>query len=80
MLHLLTKNLHDMIYSFWDIQHDRRKLVILGQFLPFYPTKNPKTQNFENMNNIAGNINILHICTKNHNHKIHGSLVAEWDS
>ena len=26
-----------MIYSSWDIEHYRLKLVIMGHFLPFYP-------------------------------------------
>ena len=42
VLHLCTKNLHDIIYNFWDIECDRLKLVIMGHFLPFYfPPKNP---------------------------------------
>ena len=38
-----------MIYSSEDIEHDRLKLVILGQFLPFYPPRNQKNLNFETM-------------------------------
>ena len=30
-----------MIYSFWDIEHDRLKLVILGHFWCFYPVLPP---------------------------------------
>ena len=30
-------------------------------FLPFYPSNNPKTQNFEKMKKMPGNIIILHI-------------------
>ena len=42
VLHLCTKNLHDIIYSFWDIECDRLKLVVMGHFLPFYfPPKIP---------------------------------------
>ena len=37
ILHLLTKNLDDMIYSSWDIECDRLKLVMMDHFLPFYP-------------------------------------------
>ena len=39
-----------MIYSSWDIECDRLKLVIMGQF-----------QNFKKMQKIAGDI-ILHMC------------------
>ena len=48
ILHLCTKNLDDMIYSSWDLECDRLKLVILGHFLHFYPSKNQTNQNFEN--------------------------------
>ena len=41
------QNLNDMIYSFWEIKQNILKLVILGHFLPFYPPKNPKNQDFE---------------------------------
>ena len=37
ILHLCTKNLDDMIYSFWDIEYDRMKLVIMGLSLLLYP-------------------------------------------
>ena len=30
---MCTKNLDDMIYSSWDIEFDRLKLLILGQFI-----------------------------------------------
>ena len=40
--------------------------VILGHFLPFYPTNNPKNQNFEKMKKTPGDIIILHTCIKNH--------------
>ena len=35
---LCTKNLHDMINRYQDIQCDRLKLVIMGHFLPFHST------------------------------------------
>ena len=38
-----------MTYSSWDKERDRLKLVILGQFLQFYPPKNKKYQNFAKM-------------------------------
>ena len=42
-----------MIYSSWDIECDRLKLVIMGHFLPFYlpPSKNQKNQNFKKTKN-----------------------------
>ena len=32
ILHLCTRNLDDMIYTSWDIECDRLKLVIMGHF------------------------------------------------
>ena len=40
--------------------------------------KNPKNQNFEKMKKIAGDIIILHMSTKNHNHMRYGSRDTEW--
>ena len=37
-LHLWTKHLDDMIYSSWDTECDKQKLVIMGDFCPFTPT------------------------------------------
>ena len=59
-----------MIYSSWDIEHEVPELVVSGHFLPFHPSKNSKNQSFEKMKKIAGDIIILHMCTKNHNHMI----------
>ena len=44
--------------------------VILVCLLPFC---NPKNQNFEKNDKIPGDIIILHSCTINHNHMMHGS-------
>ena len=45
--------------------------AILDHFLPFYPYKIPKNQNFEKMKKNPGDIIILHKCTKNHDHMLH---------
>ena len=77
ILYLCTKNLDDMIYSSWNIESDRLKLVIMSHFLPFLgggggpknkkQNKN-KNQNFEYMKKVAGDIIILHMYTTNYNH------------
>ena len=36
------QNLNDMIYSSWDIEQNKLKLVILGHFLPFISIKTLK--------------------------------------
>ena len=61
-------------YTVLEIECDRLKLGIMGHFLlfttpcspPFF--KNLKDQNFEKMKKIAGDIIILHMCIKYHNH------------
>ena len=56
ILYLCTNNLHDMIYSSWDIECDRLKLVIVGHSLPFtlypLPLKTQKNENFEKIKKI----------------------------
>ena len=44
--------------------------VILGHFLPFYHPNNWENQNFLKMTEASGDIIILNMCIKNHNHTI----------
>ena len=72
----------------WDIRRNRQKFfVILGHFLPFYPTKKPKSQNFEKIKKKkkkkkkkekTGDIIILHLSTTNDNHMMYGSWDMEY--
>ena len=62
-----------MVPAIWSATD--RIFVILGHFLPFHPTNNPKKQNFEKMKKTPGDIIILHKCTKNHDH----ILYCSWD-
>ena len=74
MLYFLKNNeKHLEISSFYTCLPKNLELVVLGHFLPFYPTKNPKNQSFEKMKIIAGDIIILEMCTKNHNHMMYSS-------
>ena len=41
--------------------------------------KNSKNQTFEKMKKIAGDIIILHMCNKNHNHIRYSSWDTKWD-
>ena len=66
-----------MIYSSQDIEQNKLKLIILGHLLPFYPSKNPKNQNFEKWKNFL-EIS-FYTCTKNHNHVMYSSWDTEWD-
>ena len=71
--------------SWWDdLQFLRYRVwhTEIGNFRSFFallPPKNPKNQNFEKMIKIAGDIIILHMCTKNHNPIMYGSWDTEWD-
>ena len=52
------------------------RIVILDQFLPFYPINNPKDQNFDKMKTktkTPGDIIILHKCAKNRDHMLYCS-------
>ena len=49
ILHMCTINDNHMVYTSWNIEHDRQIFVILDRFLPFYPPNNPKNQNSEKM-------------------------------
>ena len=58
-----------MNYSSWDIECDRLKLVIMGHCLPCYPPlKTQKVRILKKWEKIAGDIIILHMYTKSHNH------------
>ena len=47
ILHTCTKNYSYMMYASWDMEYDTQFFVILGHFLPFYPTIDPKNKNLE---------------------------------
>ena len=55
ILHFIANNNHDLWFL---IYHARQTefFVILGYFLPFYPSNNPENQNFEKMINVPGDI------------------------
>ena len=79
-LHMCNKNDNHMIYGSWDMECEGQNcFVILDHFLPLYPSKKPKNQNFEKMKKAPGDIIILYICTINDNHMMHGSRDIEHD-
>ena len=55
------QNLDDMIYSSWNIEQNKLKMVILGHFLPFIPLKAPRNQNFEKWKNVL-KISSFYMC------------------
>ena len=66
ILHLCTKNLHDMIYSSWVW---KTEIGNYGPFLPFISPKTPKNQNFEKWKKLL-DIIILHMYIKNQSYKV----------
>ena len=60
-------------YNVWFLRY--QDFFILDHFLPFYPPKTLKSQNFEKMKKKYGDIIILHKSTKNYYHMLHHS----WD-
>ena len=71
ILQISTIKDNHMMYSSWDIEHGRENFC--HHFLLFYPPKNLKNQNFENMKDTPGDIIILHIFAINDNHIMYGS-------
>ena len=45
----------------------------------WWTRKSQKNQTFEKMKKFAGDIIILHMCTKNHNHMRYSSWDTKWD-
>ena len=68
-----------MIYSFYNMECDRLKLVVLGHFFSFSLLKTKKKKKSKKWKKIAGDIIILDMCTKNHNHMMYGYWDTEWD-
>ena len=45
ILNKCTINDNHMMYGSWDMKRDKKGFVILGHFVLFHPTNNPKNQN-----------------------------------
>ena len=56
ILHNCTLNDNHMMYDSWDMKPNRQNIFVILDILPFYPTNNPKTQNFEKMKKTPGDI------------------------
>ena len=62
-----------MIYGSRDMEHDRQNFLSFWTiFCPFYPSNNPKNQNFEKIKKTPRHI-ILQMYTVNDNHMMYGS-------
>ena len=71
ILHVCTKSYNQMMYSSWDMMHDRCNCFSFWAiFLPFYSPNSRKVQNFKKMKKMPGDI-ISHMCTKNYDQMMH---------
>ena len=65
ILHICMINDNHMMYCFWDMKRDRQNFfVISDHFLPFYPTNNPKNQNFKKLKKAWRYYHFKHVCHK----------------
>ena len=72
ILHMCTKNHNHMRYSSWDKEWDR----IICHFGPFFALlhslpNNPENQNFQKMKKASGDVIILNLCNKKHDHMMY---------
>ena len=72
------ENLDDMIYSFWDIEQNIIKLVILGHFLPLYTPKSPKIKILKNLKTCWRYHYFTHVYQKPQ-YMMYSSWDAEWE-
>ena len=61
LFYTCTKNLDDIIYSSWDIEHGRLKLLFLDYFLPFYPLKTQEIQILKKIENSWRHHHFTHV-------------------
>ena len=73
IFHMCTKNHSHLMYSSWDTKWDRIFFVILGHFCPFnsLPPNNRENQNFEETKKAFGDVIILNLCNKKHDHMMY---------
>ena len=75
--HKCTKNHNHMLNCSWDMMRDRCDCYFSfwAIFLPFYPPNSPKNENFKKKKkNKPWDIIILHMCTKDYDSMMYGSL------
>ena len=82
ILHMCTKNHNHTRYSSWDMEWDR----LFGHFGPFFctltphPPNNPENQNFEKLKKASGDVIILNLRNKKHNHMIYSYSEMKCDA
>ena len=82
ILHMCTKNHNHTRYSSWDMEWDR----LFGHFGPFFctltphPPNNPENQNSEKLKKASGDVIILNLRNKKHNHMIYAYSEMKCDA
>ena len=80
ILQMCIKNHNHMRYGSWDTEWGRLNFLLFWPiFCPFTHPNNPENQNFEIMKKSSGDVIILHLCIKNHNHMTYASWYMECD-
>ena len=72
LLHKCTKNHDHMLYCSWDMAHDECNFVIF-HFRLIFALLQPEKWKFQKMKKAAGDVTILHKCTKNFDHMVYCS-------
>ena len=76
ILHMCTINENHMMYSFWDMDHDRQNILSFWTiFCTFIALTTQKIKILKKWKEPPGDIICLHMCTINENHMMYDS----WD-
>ena len=81
ILHMCTKSNKHMRWGFWDTELDRIFLSCWAIFCPLTspPFNNLENQNFEKTKKASGDVIILNLCNKKHDHMNYANSDMECD-
>ena len=79
ILQMCTIHENQMMHGSWDMECDKQNFLSFWTIFSLLPPNNPQNQNFEKMKKMLRDIIILHKCTINNNHIMHGSSDMKWD-
>ena len=79
ILHRCTINDNHMMYGSWDIERDGQNFLSFWTIFALLPLEQPEKSKFWKNKKKLGDIVILHMCTINDNHMMHGSWDMETD-
>ena len=73
ILHMCTINENYMMYDSSDVEHEGQKFFHFGPFFALLPSNCLENQNFEKITKTPGDVIILQMCAKNHDHMMYTS-------